>query len=53
MSIDIGIIEIEEYFDKDGDLEINMRDETYYLTRSQVEDLRDHLTKILTESKRG
>lgn len=53
MSINIGPIEIEQNLDIDDELEISMRDGTYYLTRSQVKDLRNHLTKILTESKRG
>lgn len=53
MSINIDLFEIEENLDIDDELEIRLRDETYYFTKSQIETLRDHLTKILNESKRG
>lgn len=49
MSISIGPIEIEQKLDVDGELEISMRDETYYLTISQVETMRDHLTNLLND----
>lgn len=47
--IRIGRIEIEESFDRDEELEIALRDETLYLTRSQIENLRDHLTMVLNK----
>lgn len=51
--IRIGRLEVEDSLDRDEDLEIALRDEMLYLTRSQVENLRDHLTMVLNKQTGG
>lgn len=51
--IRIGRLEVDDSLDRDEELEVDLRDETLYLTRSQVENLRDHLTMVLNKQTGG
>lgn len=54
MSMRIGSIEIAEQLDRDEELEVSIGNDAYaYLTLSQTEELRDHLTAVLNKQTGG